>query len=94
MPFPAGSQALIESVNLVADLNLPLGDLPGRAEATRTRLDELIAQNSEHGAMLRSLEEAWDQAEPADEPMAIGDLPTGDELVAELEQFLRDQRPD
>ena len=94
MPFPAGSQALIESVNLVADLNLPLGDLPGRAEATRTRLDELIAQNSEHGAMLRSLEEAWDQAEPADEPMAIGDLPSGDELVAELEQFLRDQHPD
>jgi PAC2 family len=94
MPFPAGSQALIESVNLVADLNLPLGDLPARAEATRGRLDELIAQNPEHGAMLSSLEEAWDQAEPADEPMAIGDLPSGDELVAELEEFLRDQRPD
>jgi len=94
MPFPAGSQALIESVNLVADLNLPLGDLPAQSEATRSRLDELIAQNPEHRAMLGRLEEAWDQAEPADEPMAIGDLPTGDELVAELEEFLRDQRPD
>ena len=30
----------------------------------------------------------------ADEPMAIGALPTGDELAAELERFLRDQRPD
>ena len=94
MPFPAGSQALIESVNLVADLTLPLGDLPSRAQATRARLDELIAQNPEHGEMLTRLEEAWDQSEPADEPMAIGDLPSGDELVAELEEFLRDQRPD
>ena len=31
MPFPAGSQALIEGVNLVADLGLPLGDLPPRS---------------------------------------------------------------
>ena len=94
MPFPAGSLALVESLNLVADLSLPAGDLTRRAEATRARLDELIAQNPEHGAMLRQLEAAWDRSEPADEPMAIGDLPTGDELVAELEEFLRDQRPD
>ena len=45
--------------------------------------------------MLRQLEEAWDQAEPADD--ADGRSATcraGDELVAELEEFLRDQRPD
>ena len=44
--------------------------------------------------MLRRLEAAWDESQPAGEPMAIGDLPTGDELVAELEEFLRDQGPD
>src|SRR5688572_10756900 len=94
MPFPAGSQALIEGVNLVADLGLPLGDLPPRVDATRSHLDDLIAQNPEHGEMLRRLESAWDESQPAGEPMAIGDLPTGDELVAELEEFLRDQGPD
>jgi proteasome assembly chaperone (PAC2) family protein len=94
MPFPAGSQALIETVNHVAGLNIPLGDLPARADSTRARLDELIAQNPEHVTMLHRLEEVWDQAEPSDEPMVIGDIPTGDELVAELEQFLRDQRPE
>ena len=94
MPFPAGSLALLESLNLVADLHLPLGDLPRRTEATRSRLDELIAQNPEHGAMLHQLEVAWDSSEPADQPMSMGDIPTGDELVAELEEFLRDQRPD
>ncbi len=71
-------------------------DLRGKVRhaSTRARLDELIAQNPEHVTMLHRLEEVWDQAEPSDEPMVIGDIPTGDELVAELEQFLRDQRPE
>jgi hypothetical protein len=94
MPFPGGSLALIEGLNMAADLNLPVGDLPRRTEATRARLDELIAQNAEHGAMLRQLEQAWDSAEPADEPLTLGDLPSSDELIAELEDFLREQRPD
>ena len=42
----------------MGDLTLPLGDLPAQAEATRNRLDELIAQNPEHGEMLRQLEAA------------------------------------
>ncbi|MGH9258747.1 MAG: proteasome assembly chaperone family protein [Acidimicrobiales bacterium] len=94
MPFPAGSVALIESLNELGALALPLGDLSVRADATRTRLDELIAQNPEHMAMLRQLEAAWEQAEPTEAPLGLSDLPTGDELVAELEDFLRDQRPD
>ncbi|MGH9288396.1 MAG: proteasome assembly chaperone family protein [Acidimicrobiales bacterium] len=91
MPFPAGSVALIEALARIAELSLPFGDLPGRAEATRNRLDELIAQNTEHVAMLRQLETAYEEA-GAPQSFAPEDLPTGDELVAELEQFLRDQR--
>jgi predicted ATP-grasp superfamily ATP-dependent carboligase len=91
MPFPAGSVALIDAAARIGELSLPFGDLPGRAEATRNRLDELIAQNPEHLAMLRQLETAYEEAE-APRSFAPEDLPTGDELVAELEQFLRDQR--
>ncbi|HZM32631.1 MAG TPA: PAC2 family protein [Acidimicrobiales bacterium] len=95
MPFPAGSLALVEALARVGELSLPVGDLPSMAAATRARLDELIAQNPEHAAMLRQLELAWEQAEPVTEmPFAASDLPSGDELMAELEQFLRDQRPD
>ena len=94
MPFPAGSVALIEGLSLVGDLALPLGDLSTQADATRARLDELIAQNPEHVAMLRQLEAAWEQAEPPATPIGLSDLPTSDELVAELEEFLRDQRND
>jgi predicted ATP-grasp superfamily ATP-dependent carboligase len=93
MPFPAGSVALIEALARVAEFSLPFGDLPGRAEATRNRLDELIAQNPEHVAMLRQLETAYEEAD-VPRSFAPEDLPTGDELVAELEQFLRDQRGD
>jgi predicted ATP-grasp superfamily ATP-dependent carboligase len=91
MPFPAGSVALIEALARIGELSLPFGDLPGRAEATRNRLDELIAQNPEHVAMLHQLETAYEEA-AAPRSFAPEDLPTGDELVAELEQFLRDQR--
>ena len=94
MPFPAGSLALIEGLSLLGDLSLPVGDLTLQADATRARLDELIAQNPEHVAMLHQLEVAWEQSEPAETPIGLTDLPTGDELAAELEDFLRDQRPD
>jgi len=94
MPFPAGSVALLEGLSLLGDLALPLGELTAQADATRARLDELIAQNPEHQAMLRQLEAAWEQSEPPSTPIGMSDLPTGDELVAELEEFLRDQRPE
>ena len=95
MPFPAGSLALVEALGRVGELSLPVGDLPSLADATRERLDELIAQNPEHTAMLRQLEAAWESVEQAAEtPFNASDLPSGDELMAELEQFLRDQRDD
>jgi predicted ATP-grasp superfamily ATP-dependent carboligase len=94
MPYPAGSVALVEALGRVAELSLPLGDLQPRAEATRTRLDELIANNPEHQAMLRQLEAAHEEDEPPERLDAGGELPTGDELAAELERFLRDQRGD
>lgn len=92
MPFPAGSVALLESLAKVADLELPLGDLPARAEATRVRLNELMDQNPQHVSMLHQLEEAWDSSEPPEPDMGLSEMVTGDELAAELEQFLRDQR--
>jgi predicted ATP-grasp superfamily ATP-dependent carboligase len=93
MPYPAGSVALIEAVGRVGRLTLPLGDLAEQAEATRARLDELIANNPDHQAMLRQLEAAYEQQAPP-ERIEPGDLPTGDELAAELERFLRDQGGD
>ena len=89
MPYPAASLALLQTASTVAGLRLPLGDLEARAAASRTRLDELIAQNPEHLAMVAQLEA---QAAQAEASAALSGT-SGDELAAELERFLREQGP-
>jgi predicted ATP-grasp superfamily ATP-dependent carboligase len=87
MPDPAASLALLEATNRIAGLDLPLGDLASRAEASRARIDELIGQNPEHHAMLEQLEH---QADQSASEVQLTDA-SGDQLVAELERFLREQ---
>lgn len=87
MPYPAASLALLEATNRIAGLALPVGDLAARAEASRARIDELIGQNPEHHAMLQQLEQQADQTASS---VQLADA-TGDQLVAELERFLREQ---
>ena len=87
MPYPAASLALLQGANRVTGLDLPLGDLPDQADASRRRIDELIAQNPEHTAMLEQLEAQADQLASNTALQAT----SGDELAAELERFLREQ---
>jgi proteasome assembly chaperone (PAC2) family protein len=87
MPYPAASLALLQGTNRIAGLDLPLADLADRAEANRARIDELIAQNPEHSAMLAQLEQQADEQATSTQLAAT----SGDELAAELERFLREQ---
>lgn len=89
LPYPAASIALIQALERMAGLSLPVGDLPTEADTTRERLNELISQNHEHQEMLQQLETAYEQIDTSPENDVT--LPTGDELAAELERFLRDQ---
>src|SRR5688572_11714394 len=88
MPYPAASLALLEGANRVGGLALPTGDLADRAARARTRIDELIGGNPEHVAMVEQLEAQADELSTAVQMSAV----SGDELAAELERFLRDQR--
>lgn len=87
MPYPDGALALIEGLRTYGSLQFPLGSLVEDSRNTRTRLDELVSNSEEHIAMVRQLEQQADAMGNADN----GPLPTGDDLAAELEQFLRDQ---
>lgn len=87
MAYPAASLALIEAVEDLTGLALEAGDLAKEAVSTAKRIDELVQSNEEHVAMVHALERQVD-ATPSPE-----DLPSGDELAAELERFLRDQPP-
>ncbi len=89
MPFPQASAALIDGVALISGLSFDVGDLASQADSSRRQIDELISSNPEHVAMVRALEVSLDSAEG--NPFGIDEIPTGDELAAELEQFLRDE---
>ena len=87
MPYPAAGEALIESLNDIADLNFGIGRLGDEAASARIRLDGLIADSDEHQQLVRQLETQVDAVASADG----GGLPSGEELAGELERYLRDQ---
>ena len=87
MPYPAAGEALIESLNEVADLGFGTGNLADEAASARVRLDGLIADSDEHQQLVRQLEAQVDAVASADG----GGLPSGEELAEELERYLRDQ---
>lgn len=96
MPSPAASAALVDGLATVADLSLPSDELHRQAQTLRARLDDLVAANPEHVVMVRQLEEQWDEEHVGGTTssgggLGAGPLPSGDELAAEVERFLRDQ---
>lgn len=89
-PYHAGSLALLRQLERTAGLSLPTGNLAQAAEETRHRLDNAVQANPEHLAMLHALEARHDEL-MADTATPEADIPSADELAAEVEQFLRDQ---
>jgi hypothetical protein len=92
-PYPAASAALLDGLAHTAGLDLDTAQLREAAAAHRRQVDELVAGNAEHLEMVRQLEATYDAETATDQgPLAPGgNLPSGDELAAELERFLREQ---
>ncbi|MGA0064682.1 MAG: PAC2 family protein [Ilumatobacteraceae bacterium] len=91
MPYPAASAALLSALRDSSGLAIDVKSLDAEAVRHRERLDQLVAANPEHQAMLEQLQAAFDAAHAAGtEPARI---PSGDELAAQFEQFLREQGP-
>jgi predicted ATP-grasp superfamily ATP-dependent carboligase len=99
MPYPAASAALIDGLNGIAGLKLDAGRLRDESEGADIRLARLVAESPEHAELIQELERHADQeSEDASSGDGVGDptqpdmeLRSGDELAAELEQFLREQ---
>ena len=76
-------------ITRAAGLMLPDADLQAAADETRTAVDEQLRESVEGSALVTSLEQQYDAS------VAASELPTADELGAELERFLASQpRPD
>jgi predicted ATP-grasp superfamily ATP-dependent carboligase len=88
MPYPQAAVSLIDALARISGLTLDASLLRASAEEARSRVDALITNNPEHSSMVEQLEEAADEVEGT----SLGEeLPSGDELAAELERFLREE---
>ena len=94
--YPAAAAALVDGLAELTGLALDSTDLHRAAAVMRTRIDEAVAANEQHRALVQQLELAYDRdvaggAGVTSLGQAAAELPSGDELAAELERFLRQQ---
>jgi hypothetical protein len=97
--YPAAAAQLVREVARSGDLVLPLDALDEAAVITRTALDEQVAGAPEVAEVVRQLEEQYDAFVSGRgrsllaTDISEADLPSADELGAELERFLAQQPP-
>lgn len=90
--YPAGAVALLDRFGKHVQSVIDVGELRERAQDHRKQLDAAAASSGEILQHITELEESYDADTAGD--MGLGTLPTGDEIAAELQRFLRDQEDD
>jgi predicted ATP-grasp superfamily ATP-dependent carboligase len=95
LPYPDASLQLLDGLARVTGLRIDAPEVREAAEETRRRLDDLASNSAQHRTLVRQLETTFDAEAENQSALAAGwaNLPTGDELAAELEKFLRDESP-
>jgi len=91
---PKATLALVRRVAPLLGTTIDVGDLEEAGKQFDVNLKEIVAQNAKIAAYIKKLE-SRDVEEPTPAgPVRPSDLPPASELVAEMEQFLRQQRPE
>ncbi|OZC30508.1 PAC2 family protein [Gordonia polyisoprenivorans] len=85
-PNPKATVALLNRVEEVLDIEVPLGTLPEQAEEWEQAVTEMTEDDEEIADYVRGLEERGDAEIDTDEVMAKID---GDALAAEFERYLK-----
>ena len=80
-PYPAAAVALLGTLGHHLGISLPPGDLADEAEQLRTRLDAAASVEETTRTYVERLESMVDEER----------LPAGDDLIADIERFLRDR---
>jgi len=84
-PNPEATRSLLARLTLVTGIVTDHGSLDHAAAEWRRRIDAVVSDDAELTAYVQRLEVEVDRSEI---------LPTGDDIAAELEAFLRDRRSD
>lgn len=90
MVFPAAAAALLEALSSLTGLTFDSSDLYAASDVSRQRIEEMLSGSPEHLEMIHQLELHLDAAEG--NPLDISEVPSGDDLAAELERYLRGEQ--
>ena len=85
-PNPKVSHALLTRLRSLVDFEVDLEELRLAGEAFETEVSSAIAKDQDISAYVRKLEQRYDDAH---EP--TGEMPNPDDMVKELEEFLKSQ---
>jgi proteasome assembly chaperone (PAC2) family protein len=86
-PNPLATRALLDRLGQLLGTPFELGELDEQAREWRSRVDEVVSEDDDVRAYVTQLEERYDTE-------AETDVPSGETLAAEVEQFLRDRHDD
>ncbi|HEY8302190.1 MAG TPA: PAC2 family protein [Jatrophihabitans sp.] len=90
--YPTAALALLREAGARAGLRFDTASLEDTERVTREAIDREVAASEELQTLVAALEQQYDAAAAAAQTaLAEGDLPSADELGAELERFLADQ---
>jgi proteasome assembly chaperone (PAC2) family protein len=96
--YPQAARVLLDHVGLAAGLYLPTETVTKAAERTEAEIAEQVAGSDEVRQVVEALEQQYDMVASgsAERPsMGLsGELPSADELAAEVERFLRGEDDD
>jgi proteasome assembly chaperone (PAC2) family protein len=86
-PNPLATRALLDRLGHLLGTAFELGELDELSEAWQTRVDEVVSQDDDVRSYVGQLEERYDTETETD-------IPSGEGLADEVEQFLRDRGDD
>ena len=86
-PNPLATRALLDRLAELLGTSFELGDLDELSQAWQTRVDEVVSQDDDVRSYVGQLEERYDSESETD-------IPSGEGLADEVEQFLRDRGDD
>ena len=94
MSYPASSVVLLDGLKEATGVDITGSSLRNEIEIQRQRINEMVENNVDHQLMVKQLESLHDAAveDDADAASAASEmrLKSGDEIAAEIQEFLRD----
>ena len=86
-PNPKAALALVEKATELIGVSADIDELTRATAAYEDRVSEIVSTDDDVQAYVKLLEERTDE----DDVMDTGEIPSGEDLAAELERYLREQ---